>query len=299
MIKSISYWSFPGGLENTADYGEVFRIAKSLGYEAVEAGFGETGVLTPDSRQAQCDRIKKEAADAGVKIASVATGLYWGTSLAATSERTRKKAVDLTKSMLRVTRMLGTDACLVVPGAVSVFHDPSVEVIPYDEVWKLATRSIKKCLGEAKKQRVSMCLENVWNKFLLSPMEMLGFIKQFKSPYVKCYFDTGNAILNGYPEQWIRVLKNKVGRVHFKDFKWRFLGDVNEVRGFEGFAKGQMWGTMAAFCDLGTGDVNWAEIVKALGEVNYNGPVTAEMLPPGEGLLERTSRDMDVILGRA
>ena len=299
MIKSISYWTFPGGLENTADYGEVFRRAKSLGYEAVEAGFGETGVLTPDSTEAQCERIKKEAAEAGVKIASVATGIYWSYSLAATSEATRKKAVDLTKAMLRVAKMLGTDAVLVVPGAVNVFFDPAVEVVPYDEVWKLATRSIKKCLNEAKKQRVTMCLENVWNKFLLSPMEMVSFIKQFKSPHVKCYFDTGNVIVTGYPEQWIRILGNKLGRVHFKDFKWEFVGNVNEVPGFAEFARGQAWGTMAAFCDLGAGDVDWPAVIAALKSVKYKGPVTAEMLPPGEGLLERTSADMDRILGRA
>lgn len=299
MIKSISYWSFPGGLENTADYGEVFCRAKGLGFEAVEVGFGETGVLTPDSTEAQCESIKKEAADAGVRIASVATGIYWSYSLAATSQATRKKAVENTKAMLRVARMLDTDAVLVVPGAVSVFFDPSVEVVPYDEVWKLATRSIKKCLNEAKKQRVSMCFENVWNKFLLSPMEMLRFIKQFKSPHVKCYFDTGNAILNGYPEQWIRILGKKLGRVHFKDFKWQFVDDVNAVPGFEGFAKGQAWGTMGAFSDLGAGDVNWPAVISALEAVKYDGPVTAEMLPPGEGLLERTSADMDRILGRA
>jgi hexulose-6-phosphate isomerase len=113
---------------------------------------------------------------------------------------------------------------------------------------------------------------------------------------VGVYFDTGNAVLTGYPEQWIRILGRRIARVHLKDFKWRFEGDVNKVRGFGGFAAGQAWGTMAAFCDLGAGDVNWPAVMAAFRKSGYKGPLTAEMLPPAPGLLERTSAFMDKLL---
>ncbi len=298
MLKSISYWSFPGGLENTAPYGPIFKKAAKLGYDAVEAAYDAAGVLSPKTTDKQCAEIKAQAKDAGVKIASVATGVYWGGSLTANKASVRKKAVEHTKTMIRLARQIGTDAVLVVPGAVNVFFDPKSELISYDEVWKRSTQSIRACLSTAKKYKVKMCLENVWNKFLVSPRDMCQFIDQFKSPQVKCYFDTGNIIPYGYPEHWIKILGRRLGRVHFKDHKWRFLMDCNEVKGFKGFAKGQAWGTMAAFCDLGAGDVDWKAVVKALKAVNYKGPVTAEMLPPGPGLLSRTSKGMDKILGR-
>lgn len=296
MLKSISYWSFPGGLENTADYSAVFQKAKAAGYDAVEVAVGADGVLTLDSSEADCAEIVKAARKAKIKIASVATGVYWGCSLSASDPKVRSRAVKNTKKMLRIARWLGVDAVLVIPGMVNFFADPSSEIVSYDDVWKRVTSAIKQCLPTAKKLKVAMALENVWNKFLLSPLEMKLFVDQFRSPYVGVYFDTGNAVLNGYPEQWIRILGKRIKRIHLKDFKWEFKGDVNEVQGFKGFAAGQAWGTMAAFCDLGAGDVNWPQVMAALREVRYSGPLTAEMLPPDKTIVQRTSKAIDKIL---
>jgi hexulose-6-phosphate isomerase len=299
MIKSISYWSFPGGLENTASYPEVFRRAKALGFEAVEAAVSDSGELTPESDEAKCREVARAASEAGVRISSVATGLFWSHSLSSADEAERKRAIEATKGMCRVARALGTDAVLVVPGAVDVFFLTDFPVVSYDDVYKRAAKSIRACLPAAKKYKVKLCFENVWNKFLLSPLEMKAFIDGFKSPLVKCYFDVGNVIPFGYPEHWIRILGKRIGRVHFKDLKWRFMGDASAMPGLAEFAKGFCGAAVAAFCDLGEGDVNFAEVVKALREAKYDGPVTGEMIPPAEGLLERTSAAMDVILGRA
>lgn len=299
LLKSISYWSFPGGLENTAGYAEVFARAKRAGYDAVEVAVADSGVLTPASDQAACRAVAEAARAAGIKIASVATGMYWSCSLSATDAAVREKAVENTKRMLQIARWLGTDAVLVVPGAVNVFFDPASEVVSYDEVWKRVTGALRKCLPVAKKLKVAMALENVWNKFLLSPLEMKRFVDQFKSPHVGVYFDVGNAVQNGFPEQWIRILGRRIKRIHLKDFKWRFVGTVNEVAGFAGFANGQAWGTMAAFCDLGAGDVNWRNVLAALREIRYSGPLTAEMLPPDATIVERTSADMDRLFAEA
>jgi len=297
--KSISYWSFPGGLENTADYAEVFQKAKAAGFDAVEVAAGLEGVLTPASDEAQCKDIARAARKARIRIASLATGIYWGDSFSSDDPVKRGNAVKYTKKMLQIAAWLGTDALLVIPGAVHVFFDPKSEVIPYDVVWKRATSAVKQCLKVAKKVKVAMALENVWNKFLLSPLEMKAFVDQFKSPYVGVYFDIGNAIQNGFPEQWISILGKRIKRIHLKDFKWEFLGDVNTVPGFKGFAKGQAWGTMAAFCDLGAGDVNWPKVIAALKGIKYSGPLTAEMLPPDKTIVQRTSKALDRILAKA
>jgi len=298
MKKSMSYWSFPGGLENTAPYGPVFARARELGFQAVECAYAAEGVISPGTTEAECLRIREEAREAGVEIASLATGVYWSVPLTAGSPEVRAKAIEHTKNMLRIARWLGTDAILVVPGAVDVFFSPGSEVVSYDVAWDRARESVGECLGEARRQRVAICVENVWNKFLLSPLEMKRFVDQFRSKWVKCYFDTGNVIPFGYPEQWIRILGRRIARVHLKDHKWRFVPDVAKVPGFEGFARGAAWGTMGAFCDLGAGDVDWPAVVSALREAGYDGYLTAEMLPPSEGLLERTSADMDRILER-
>ena len=298
LLKSISCWSFPGALDTPADYASMFAKARASGYGAVEVAVAESGLLTPDSSEAQCRAVAAAARKAGVKIASVASGIYWGCSLTATDPAVRARAVRNTKRILRIARWLGTDAVLVIPGAVNVFFNPASEIIPYDVTWKRAAASIRRCLPAAREFGVAMALENVWNKFILSPVEMRTFVDQFRSPYVGVYFDTGNAVLNGYPEQWIRILGRRIKRIHLKDFKWRFVDDVNKVPGFRGFARGQAWGTMAAFCDLGAGDVDWPQVIKAIREVGYSGPLTAEMLPPTPGVVERTSRDMDLILAK-
>ena len=299
FLKSISYWSFAGGLDNTAPYGNVFQQAREAGFDAVEVGIAEEGILTTSSTREECRQIAREADDAGVKIASVATGLYWEYPFSASDDSVRKRAIQATKDMLRVASWLDTDALLVIPGKVDFFADPAGEIVPYDQVWERATSALLQCLPAAEKEGVAMALENVWNKFLLSPLEMKNFIDQFDSPWVGSYLDVGNAVLNGYPEQWIRLLGNRIKRVHLKDFRWKFVPDVNEVEGFEDFASGQQWGTMGAFCDIGAGDVNWTKVVAALDETGYDGPLTAEMLPPGPGLVERTSGDIDRALGSA
>ena len=181
-----------------------------------------------------------------------------------------------------------------LPGASR--HHWGTDLDVYDEALARSRESLKQCLKFAEKQRVTMALENVWNKLLLSPLELRDFVDGFRSRRVGVYFDTGNVVVTGYPEHWIRILGRRIARVHLKDFKWRFQGDVNQVRGFGGFAAGQAWGTMAAFCDLGAGDVNWPAVMAAFRKAGYRGPLTAEMLPPAPGMLERTSAFMDKLL---
>jgi hexulose-6-phosphate isomerase len=163
-----------------------------------------------------------------------------------------------------------------VPGAVDVFFLPDAEVIPYDVCYKRAREAVRKLVPTAEKLGVSLCIENVWNKFLLSPLEMRDFIDSFKSRRVGSYFDAGNVLLMGYPEQWIRILGRRIRRVHIKDFK-------------------KSVGTVEGFVDLLQGDVDFEAVKVALAEIKYNGYVTAEMIPYNPGRPRRTAEAMKKI----
>ncbi|MHA1453648.1 MAG: sugar phosphate isomerase/epimerase family protein, partial [Promethearchaeota archaeon] len=145
---------------------------------------------------------------------TLATGYYWGCSLGSEDKEERKKARNFTRKYIEVAHWLGVKKILVVPGAVDVAWDESRPIIPYKNVWENATNSLKKLLPKAKRCGVEICLENVWNKFLLSPIEMKIFLEQFDSDYIGSYFDVGNATLNGYAEHWIEILGNKIKAVH-------------------------------------------------------------------------------------
>ena len=277
--KSISYWSFPGGLENAADYKQVFAEAKKRGFEAVELGVDRKGVLTPRSSEKAVRAIAADAKAAGVEIASVATGMYWARSLSDPSQRVRESMLEDTKRCLQIARWAGTNALLTIPASVDVFFLPTAKVVAYDVAYKRAKEAVRRLLPTAEKCKVAIAVENVWNKMFMSPLELRDFIDGFKSRYVGSYFDVGNVVAFGYPEQWIEILGRRIKRVHFKDYDLSKPG-------------------VAGFCDLRKGSVNWPAVMAALKK-HYKGKYcTAEMMPPDKTLLARTSRAMDKIFGR-
>jgi len=269
MIKSISYWSFDGGLEGTLPIRDAMLQAKKAGFEAIELCFAAKGVLSPRTTEKQCRQILADAKKIGIRLPSLCTGMYWDYSLTDDKASVRKKAYELTVAYIKAARMLKVKHVLVVPGAVDVFFKPDFKKVPYEVVWKRSVQQLRKLARVAQKHKVYLCVENVWNKFLLSPVEMKCFLDAVGSPWVGCYFDVGNIMLYGFPQQWIRYLGSRIKRIHFKDFKTSV-------------------GTVA-------GDVPFAEVMKAFRAVGYDGPCTAEMMPPDPTLLKRTSKAMDKI----
>jgi hexulose-6-phosphate isomerase len=278
MKKGISIWSFPA-----QSLKESFKLAKDAGFEGVEVALAETGELSLDTTPEQLEQIKKDAAECGIELYSVASGLYWDYWLNADSEDEREKAKSIVRRQLEVAKALGCDTILVIPGTVNAdFIDPN-RVVDYVTTYERSLAAIRELKSYAEELQVSIGLENVWNKFLNSPVEMSDFIDKVGSDYVGSYFDVGNVLFNGYPEHWIRALGKKIKKVHFKDFR-KNPGGVN------------------AFVDLLAGDINYPEVIKALGEVGYDGWVTAEMIPNytyyPETIIYNTSNAMDKILGR-
>ncbi len=276
MKISASYWMFEGGLEGQLPPENAMQQAKELGFDAIELAVAGKGALTHQTKKEQCTQILEHAQKIGIEIAALASGESWSASPTANDTNTRHYIIDFTCKALQIANWLGTDAYLFVPGAVDVFFLPDSEVIPYDTCWQRACESVKQILPTAEKTGVDLCIENVWNKFLLSPLEMRSFIDSFDSDSVKSYFDVGNVLLTGYPEQWIRILGPRIKRIHVKDFD-KSIGTAEGMR------------------DLLEGDVDFEAVKKALADINYDGYVTAEMIPCEPGRPEKTAKAMKQI----
>jgi len=180
-------------------------------------------------------------------------------------------------------RALGAGAMLQIPGFVQIAWDPKSPVIPYDVAWDRALPIYRALAPVAEKHSVCLCVENVWNRFLLSPLEMRQFVDTIGSPAVRVYFDVGNQLVNGFPEQWLRILGPRIGRIHLKDFRTA-IGNLN------------------GFVMLLEGDVDWAAVMSAVSEIGYKGYLTAEYGPYRHGpdtLLAHLSASMDRIIALA
>ena len=279
MKKGISIWSFAEGMKIV----DCMKMAKDAGFDAIELALNETGEMGLESSKDEILGYRKAADEIGIEISSLATGLYWSYTLTSDNEKIREKAKSIVKKQLDAASLLGVDTILVVPGAVGVDFVPDSEVIAYDVAYERALEAMKELAPYAESKKVYIGIENVWNKFLLSPLEMRDFIDEVGSDYVGSYFDVGNVIYSGYPEHWIKILGKRIKKVHFKDYR----KDV---------------GTLSGFVDLLSGDVNFPAVIEELKNVGYDSYVTAEMIPPyknyPEQIVYNTSLAMDKILGR-
>jgi len=279
MKKSINIWSFPGDW----DFKRKLSVAREAGFEGFEPELAESGPIHLGSSADELAAAKMLVENYGLALSGLATGLYWGANAASDDPTTRQRAAEILHRQIELAAALGIDTVLVVPGAVGVDFIPNAEIVPYDSAYERARAFIQNALPAAERHRVCIGIENVWNKFLLSPLEMRDFIDSFHSEWVGCYLDVGNALATGYPEHWIRILGRRIKRVHFKDYR-RAVGSV------------------AGFVDLLSGDIRWPEVMRELRAIGYTGWIAAEMIPPvpfykhsPETLIQNTARAMEAI----
>jgi len=279
MKKSISIWSFYGNWSLT----EKLRLATEAGFAGFEIDLSEKGPVNLKSTARELRKVHTLVEKSGLQLSGLASALCWGANAVSADPATRARAARILRKQIQCAVALGVDAILVVPGAVGVDFIPDCEVVPYELAYERAKNLIRAALPAAEKSRVTLCIENVWNKFLLSPLEMKAFIDGFGSERVGAYFDVGNALATGYPEHWVAALGRRIRRVHFKDYRLAV-------------------GTADGFCDLLSGDVNWPGVMAELKAVGYQGWVAAEMIPPvpfykhcPEVLIHNTSRARDAI----
>ncbi len=234
---------------------------------AKEAGF--------DGVQVNSHLDRKEVLEAsratGLPVSSVCGALHWKYLLSDPDPEIRKQGVDALKVTIEDAKTYNTDAVLLVPGRVT-------ETVSYDECWNRTVEEIKNVLPFAEKMGVTIAIENVWNNFLLSPLEAVRYVDQFKSKRVGFFFDVGNIVAYGWPEQWIRILGKRIVRVHIKEYSRKLADSQGRSAGFK--------------VNLTEGDVNWPAVMKALDDIGYSGWTTIEQ-PGGnspEGLKDLCDR---------
>src|SRR5208282_6724589 len=179
------------------------------------------------------------------------------------------KSMEGMRTSLHNAKLWGSDAVLLVPAVVNA-------EMPYRDAWTRSQTEIRKLIPMAEELKVVIAIEEVWNKFLLSPLEMARYIGEFQSPWIKAWFDVGNVVLYGYPQDWIRTLGRDIAKVHLKDFK----------RKEDGYA----------WVNLGDGDVDWPAVRQAFVEIGYSGSAIAELEGGDEAYLRDVSRRIDRLL---
>jgi L-ribulose-5-phosphate 3-epimerase len=248
-------------LPSTLSYTERFKLARGVGFEVVQAP------TTPDMHEAE--EIKKAAEAANIRIDSVMNMDHWKYPLSSGDAAVVAKCVEGMKTSLHNAKLWGSDAVLLVPAVVNAETS-------YREAWTRSQKEIRKLIPVAAESKVVIAIEEVWNKFLLSPLEMQKYIAEFESPWIRAWFDVGNVVLYGYPQDWIRTLGKSVYKVHLKDFK----------RKEDGYA----------WVNLGDGDVDWAAVRKAFAEIGYSGSMIAELDGGDEAYLRDVSTRIDRLL---
>jgi len=208
------------------------RAIKAAGYNGIE----------PNSHMDR-NEVMDAMKDTGLIASSVCCSTHWGKPLSHPDTAIRQEGIDGMIVAMEDAKAYGTDAVLLVPGVVN-------DSVTYDECWNRSTECIKKLLPVAKKLKVKICIENVWNNFLLSPVEARDYVDQFKSQYLRFYFDCGNILVYGWPEQWIKVLGDRIGRIHIKEFSKQIAEKKGKWEGFN--------------VKLTDGDVNWSKVMQEI-----------------------------------
>lgn len=278
MKIGVNQFCFPAcvdireALSRAADLGfDSFEVCLTAGREGGRASSDVTDALdisgyynrlcNIDSKEQDFLTLGKMAQDAGIKIGSVGGIVSFSVyPLSAIDEGTAQKGMDAVKKMIDAAQVLGADTVLVIPGMLT-------EEMEYKEAYERVQRRIE-ILG-AYAGDIKLAIENVWNNFLYSPLELCRFVDEIGRKNVGVYFDIANARRFGYPEQWIRTLSHRIMGLHVKDYRM----SVDNINGFT---------------NVLDGDVNYLKVMESLKAVGYDGTMTVELIPPAHFMVDST-----------
>ncbi len=270
MYAAVNAWTFP---DRSPD--EQLALASAAGFAGLELVISPDGPLRLGTPPAEFRRLATRARDLNLLVAGLATAAFSDFNYASPALADRRRALDLTRYLLDAAAAAGAGAILVVPAVVGKVSEARPRVT-YADALHRTVEALSTLRHAAEACAVTIAVENVWNRFLLSPLEAADLIDRVNSPHVGWYLDTGNVMAFGYPQDWIETLGGRLARVHIKDF------DVAKP-GWTGF------------CPLGEGSVDWPAVLKSLDAVGYNGPLTYE----GNGdPAEMARRLLNILAGR-
>lgn len=222
--------------------------AKARGYDAIELVFSDTGQPSIDASAAELAAIKSACQHLGLEICSILPTRRDAGSLLSPIAAEREKRMAILRRGLEIAEHLGVDGLLLHPGQLAA-------ETTYEETWVNCRNALQTLAPEAERHRCSIGIENVWNKFLLSPREARQFVDEIGSPYVGIYLDTANMVFYGFPEMWIRELGTRITKVHVKDFRRRD----------------------SAWVQLMDGDVDWPAVMRELRTIGFDGALVSEV----------------------
>ena len=232
-------------LPEALSYRDRFKLAVDVGFAGIE--------MQTVSDPQEAETIREAAEKSGLRIHSVMNADHWRFPLSSADPEVVVRSVAGMKTSLQNAKLWGADAVLLVPAVVDA-------ATSYDAAWMRSQKVIRDwILPLATELRVVVAVEEVWNKFLLSPLEFARYVDEFASPWLKAYFDVGNVVFYGYPQDWIRTLGSRIVRVHLKDFQ------LDRPNG------------RFSWKNLGEGDVDWPEVRGAFEEIGYDGWMTTEI----------------------
>jgi len=260
--------------------GDKFRAAKNAGFDAIELRYASEELPATLSID-EVKRIGDAAHQTGLQIASMwMGGAFRSNPINSPDPAVRAKSLEGLKQGLEFAKNLNCGATLVY---LCRLGEGAKQEFGYEDTWNRVTEELPKGIPWAEEAKVCLTVENVWNKFILSPMEMRTFLDQFHSPWIQSHFDVGNVMQYGYPQDWILTLGPRIKRVHLKDYK---------------LAKGYEQGK---FADLLEGDVDWKAVMAAFVKVGYRGFMSPEIShdPNDPDKPRKVSEAFDKILAMA
>ena len=244
-----------------------FQLAKDCGFVAIEVG-------TAKDMDA-ANEIRRASEQTAVPVHSVMNMSHWQYPLSSPDASVVQKSVEGMETSLQQAALWGAECVLLVPAVVNAQTS-------YADAYKRSQVEIRKLIPTAEKLKVIIAVEEVWNKFLLSPLEFANYIDSFQSPWVRAYFDVGNVVLYGFPQDWIRTLGHRILRLHLKDFTFRRDATLKKP--------------VADWVNLRDGDIEWKAIYAALADIGYKGYATVELSGGEEAYLKDVSHRFEMIL---
>ena len=248
---------------------EKLRMLKIAGFHGAEPPSGLNR-----------DEVLEAKEDTGLEIPSVVVSTHWSSQLSSADPTVRKTGLDGFETALYDADAFGASTILLVPAVVN-------SEVSYQQAYERSQREIKKMLPLAEELEIVIAIENVWNQFLLSPLEAARYVDEFESPWIGWYFDIGNIINYGWPSHWIEVLGDRIAMLHIKEFSRKKRNDEGLWNGFQ--------------VNYMEGDNDWPKIMSTLSDIGYNGYGIAEPayhpenVSPEKFLKEFISERMDEI----
>jgi L-ribulose-5-phosphate 3-epimerase len=231
---------------------EKFQLLRDLGFDGVELDAPNDLPL---------DEVLNARDKTGLAIPGVVNSMHWKTPLTDADPATRQACVDSMITALRDAKAYGADTVLLVPGVVRGSNTS------YKTAHARSLEEIARILPYAEETGVSIALENVWNDFLLSPLEAAAFVDACNHPKVGWYFDVGNVLRYGRPTDWIEALGKRILKIDIKEFSLEKMNSQGPWKGFD--------------VEIGDGDCDWPAVNRALSAIGYSGWASAEV-PGGD-----------------